>query len=68
MRKISKSALLYAEKLRKKGYTVRFNNADTDGRYYENVSVCGAVFRGYGSEFSTPKNAYDYVIWQERKC
>ena len=67
MRKVSKSTLLYAEKLKKKGYTVRFNNSDACGRYYESVSVCGKVFLGRESKFSTPRNAYDYVIWQENK-
>lgn len=58
-KKFSKTASMYAEKLRKLGYTVRFNWVDDN--HYEDVSVCGAKFRGYGGEFSTPRKAYQYI-------
>lgn len=56
----NKTAGLYAERLRSVGYTVRFNWVD-DGQQYEDVTVCGPVFRGYGREFSTPREAWEYV-------
>lgn len=56
----NKTASLYADKLRSKGYSVRFNWIDDT--HYEDVTVRGRVFRGYGREFSTPKQAYDYIF------
>lgn len=56
-----KTAAMYAERLRGRGYTCRFNWTDADGSRYDCVSVCGRMFCGHGGEFSTPKAAWDYI-------
>lgn len=56
----NQTAQKYAEKLRKRGYSVKFNWVD-DGRQYEDITIRGAIFNGYGGEFSTPRKAYEYI-------
>ena len=59
-KKYNKTAQLYAEKLRKIGYTCRFNwISDSE---YDDVTVTGAIWRGYGGEWPTPRKAYEYII------
>lgn len=60
-KKYNKTAQIYAEKLRKKGYSIKFNWTDSFSGFYEDVTIRGAKFNGYGSEFSTPKKAYQYI-------
>lgn len=52
------SAQRYAEKIRKLGYTIKFNWSDPYGGTYEDVTVRGPRYNGYGTEFSTPREAY----------
>lgn len=51
--------MIYRNKLLKAGYTCQFNWVSP--WEYENVTVKGPLFRGYGGEFSTPRKAYEYV-------
>lgn len=57
----NKTAQKYEAKLRKKGYFVKYNWTDPFGGFYEDVTIRGARFKGYGCEFSTPKKAYEYI-------
>ena len=59
VKKYTKKSAYYAERLRGKGYSVRFNWVDEDS--YEDVTVRGPVFNGYGREFNTPKEAWDFI-------
>lgn len=61
IKQYNKTAQKYAEKLEKRGYFVRFNWIDTVGNY-DDVTVRGAKFCGYGSEFRTPRAAYNYIF------
>ena len=45
-KKYNKTAMIYADKLLKAGYTCRFNWVDD--REYGNISVTGPLFCGYG--------------------
>lgn len=47
--------------LEKHGYSVTFNWTDPYGGSYEDITVRGAIWRGYGTEFSTPKAAWEYI-------
>lgn len=58
-KKYNKTAIIYVDKLLKVGYTCHFNWVGD--REYEDVSVTGPLFCGYGCEFSTPQKAYDYI-------
>lgn len=60
-KKYNETAQKYAEKIRKMGYTIKFNWTDPYGGSYEDVTVRGPKWRGYGGEFSTPRQAY-YAI------
>lgn len=51
----------YEEKLRKAGYFVKYNWTDPYSGEYEDVTVRGPKFRGYGTEFSTPRKAWEYI-------
>lgn len=62
-KRYNKSASVYAQKLKDTGYSVTFNWTDTDGEYSD-VTVRGRLFNGYGTEFSTPRQAYEYISKQ----
>lgn len=64
LKQYNNTAALYAEKLRSAGYSVKFNFVDSWN--YEDVSVCGPLWRGYGTEFSTPRKAYEYIMHHAR--
>lgn len=55
----NKTSMIYRNKLLKAGYTCQFNWVSQ--WEYENVTVKGPLFRGYGGEFPTPRKAYEYV-------
>lgn len=59
--KFNKTANKTAEKLRSRGYQVKFNWIDPDAGIYEDVTVRGRIFRGYGVEFKTPRHAWVYI-------
>ena len=59
-KKYNDCAQKYAQKLKDKGYSITFNWVDTDGRYSD-VTVRGRLFNGYGTEFSTPRQAYLFI-------
>lgn len=63
LKRYSTTAAHYAEKLRAKGYTVKFNWVDSES--YENITICGPIFCGYGCEFSTPRQAHEYITRQK---
>lgn len=48
------TANFYANKLRERGYVVRFNWVD-DGRQYDDITVVGH------GEFPTPRKAWEYL-------
>ncbi len=56
----NKTAAKYAEKVRKKGYHLRFNWVDADGYYYDDVTVLGH------GEFNTPRKAYEGLVLRVR--
>lgn len=60
-KRFCKTAQRYEEKLRKKGYTVKYNWTDPYGGIYEDVTVSGPIFNGYGGEFSTPRMAWEFI-------
>lgn len=60
-KKYNETARKYEEKLRKAGYSVHYNWTDPYGGHYEDVTVRGPKFNGYGSEFSTPRKAWEYI-------
>ena len=62
---ISKSAALYADKLRWKGYYCRINNLG-DGSYY-NVTVSGPYFNYRTTDFDTPRKAYNFIFGRNQK-
>jgi hypothetical protein len=53
IKQYNKTASLYKEKLRKKGYLLRFNWVDYPGTEYDDVTVIGH------GEFNTPRKAYE---------
>lgn len=55
IKRYNKTAAKYAEKVRKKGYHLRFNWVDADG-YYDDVTVLGH------GEFNTPRKAYERLV------
>ena len=57
----NKTARKYEEKLRKKGYKVKYNWKDPYSGEYEDVTVRGSIWNGYGGEFATPRKAYEYI-------
>lgn len=57
----NETARKYEQKLRKKGYSVKYNWVDPYGGEYEDVTVSGPAFCGYGGEFPTPRAAYERV-------
>ena len=57
----NKTAQLYKEKVEKLGYCLKFNWIDPYGGEYEDVTVRGPKFRGYGTEYSTPRDAYEHL-------
>lgn len=61
VKKYSDTAAKYAEKLSRIGYTVKYNWVDPYGGYYEDVTVRGPIFCGYGREFDTVRQAYEYI-------
>lgn len=61
VKKYGDTAAKYAEKLRRMGYTVKFNWIDPYGGYYEDVTVRGPIFRGYGIEYNTVREAYESI-------
>ena len=60
--KYNKTAQAYEQKLNKKGYTVKYNWSDSYGGDYEDVTVRGPIWCGYGGEFSTPRKAWEYIM------
>lgn len=40
---------------------MKYNWIDPSGGEYEDVTVRGPKFRGYGGEFSTPRKAWEYI-------
>jgi hypothetical protein len=57
----NRTASDYAEKIKKMGYSISFNWTDPNGGFYEDVTVRGDLWRGYGTEFPTPRKAYEYI-------
>lgn len=60
-KKYNTTAIRYEEKLRKKGYSVKYNWHNAYDGDYEDITVRGPAFNGYGGEFSTPRKAYEYI-------
>lgn len=60
-KKFNETARKYEEKLRKAGYSVQYNWVDAYAGEYEDVTVRGPKFRGFGGEFSTPRKAWEYI-------
>ena len=59
LKQYNKTAALFAEKLKSAGYSIKFNFVDEWN--YEDVTVRGPIFRGYGKEFPTPRKAYEHI-------
>lgn len=60
-KKYCETSRKYEEKLRKAGYTVTYNWVDGYAGEYNDVTVRGPLFRGYGGEFSTTRKAWEYI-------
>jgi hypothetical protein len=60
-KKYNETAQKYEQKLRKAGYSVKYNWTDPYGGYYEDVTVRGPIWRGYGGEFPTTRKAWEYI-------
>lgn len=60
-KKYSKTSQYYECLIKRKGYFVKYNWTTQYGDEYEDVTIRGPKFRGYGTEYPTMRKAWEAI-------